>query len=225
MRLGPLWFGVVGVLVRCETELSKDVKPTLVLWLPPTSVESTGQTGHVVRWKDKSGGGYVFAPLSQAQQKAAQTRWHSAVTKQRSRADITASPLPDGVEDSYGATMGSRGAVRFPAPLIADKLQLRDGITCFFVLTPFWLHDGDQAVGQRFFGHYPFGQFRFHDRRLGFKTESGDLLHSYTGLKEGETIVAAYRFDGPPPFRRLPSFRATARRVGRGRGGLMDPLA
>jgi len=185
----PVLLCVAGAL----DDLSPEVKPTLVLWLAPTSVDAT-RTGHVVRWRDASGGKYVFAPLSSAQHKAAHARWRTAVSKQRARA---AAAPPDGVEDAFAAAVrpGS-GAVAFPAPLIASSLQLRDGITCFFVVTPRWLHEGDQAVGQRFFGHYPFGQFRFHDGRLGFKTEAGDVLHSYGGLRDGEALVAAYRFDG-----------------------------
>ena len=49
-------------------------------------------------------------------------------------------------------------------------------MSIFLVIKPQWLENGDQAVGQRFMGHYPFGQLRFHDRRVGLKTRSGEYL-------------------------------------------------
>ena len=43
-------------------------------------------------------------------------------------------------------------------------------MTFFFVIKPAFLEHGDQAVGQRFMGHYPYGQLRFHDGHVALKT-------------------------------------------------------
>lgn len=173
--------------------LDAETRPNLVLWLSAeTGVEESATSKTVLRWRDQSGGNYVFAPLSPAQHRAAAARWKIAVTRQEGR--VLSEDVGTAMQ-FVSARRQKKTSVTFPAPLIANRLQLRDGITAFFVLTPTLLREGDQAIGQRFFGHYPFGQFRLHDRRLGFKTESGDHVHS-TEISQGETILAVYRFDG-----------------------------
>lgn len=73
--------------------------------------------------------------------------------------------------------------------------QLQDQATIFIVLSPSFLENGDQAPGQRFLGHYPQGQLRFHDGHLGLKTEAGDYLLKGQ-VKENQWMIAAYRFEG-----------------------------
>jgi hypothetical protein len=183
-----------GARSHPQAALAPEVRPSLVLWLSPASVEAARASRAVARWRDESGGGYVFAPLTAAQQQAAGLRWRTAVARQRAVLAPDDSP-PARAAGAFVASAAPGGGVRFPAPLVASALQLRDGVTCFFVLTPAWLRDGDRAVGQRFFGHYPLGQFRFHDRRVAFRTAAGDISHSKV-LESGTKLVVAYRLDG-----------------------------
>ena len=92
VRFGLPW--VLVAVAASTSDLSTDVTPTLVLWLAPTTIDATRQSGHVVRWRDESGGGYVFTPLTAAQHKAASTRWRTAVVKQRSRGGAGGDPAP-----------------------------------------------------------------------------------------------------------------------------------
>ena len=188
------WILAAAAGARSQPALAPEVRPSLVLWLSPASVEAARASRAVARWRDESGGGYVFAPLTAAQQQAAGLRWRTAVERQRAALPPDDAP-PTRAAGVFAASAAPGGGVRFPAPLVASALQLRDGVTCFFVLTPAWLRDGDRAVGQRFFGHYPLGQFRFHDRRVAFRTAAGDVRHSKV-LESGTKLVAAYRLDG-----------------------------
>ncbi|KAJ1454243.1 hypothetical protein M885DRAFT_522050 [Pelagophyceae sp. CCMP2097] len=216
---------VTLAFLRCEgagRALDPSVQPNLVLWLTADrGVEVTAATQTVLRWTDQSGGGYVFAPLAAAQHRAASARFYAAVSKQRQRQQLRDASPPADVAQGFAARLDTAAkAVTFPAPLVANDVQLRDGVTAFFVLRPKWLEDGDQAVGQRFFGHYPYGQFRFHDGRLAFKTEGGDYVHSADDIAQNELVVAAYRFDGDVaisldglPFERIESPRRGGHRA------------
>lgn len=200
MLLALLWSNIVGLkdaAVVGQT-LHAHIQPNLVLWLDAhVGVDITPGSKSVLRWRDQSGGNYIFAPLSPAQHRAASARWKTAITRIRERASNRVSESPSDLLHFIAARKAEdKGAIRFPAPLIGNDVQLRDGITAFFVLTPNLLESGDQAIGQRFFGHYPYGQFRFHNGRLAFKTENGDHVHSSEDVTEGDTILAAYRFDG-----------------------------
>lgn len=195
-----LWSTIVGLkdTVVVGQALRANIQPNLVLWLDAdVGVDVTPGSKRVLRWRDQSGGNYIFTPLSPAQHRAASARWKTAITRTRGRDSNGISQAPGDLLHFIAARKAEgKTAVTFPAPLIANDVQLRDGITAFFVLTPSLLQSGDQAIGQRFFGHYPYGQFRFHNGRLAFKTENGDHVHSSEDVTEGETILAAYRFDG-----------------------------
>ena len=180
-------FVLMFLLVAQGQELGTKMRPNLVLWLDAEEVETTSSRA-VLEWRDRSGGGYKFAPLSAAQYRGASARWKVAVGRQRRRGTA-----PTAV---YDVARREDSAVVFPAPLIANNLQLRDGITAFFVLTPTWLQDGDQALGQRFFGHYPFGQFRFRDQKLAFRSDVDHVYSVTDDIKERIPVIAAYRFDG-----------------------------
>ena len=105
--------------------------------------------------------------------------------------------------------------VSFPSSLHSNQpVQLADGMTIFVALRPTWLSKkGNVVPGQRFFGHYPYGQFRFIEESLSFKTYSGDYLlplkenmnrsqatiSTKTNVKEGinaeQFLLAGFRFD------------------------------
>jgi len=67
-------------------------------------------------------------------------------------------------------------AVAFPCSLSCENFQLSPALTLFFVIKPLAFEPGDQAVGQRFFGHYPFGQFRFRDGRIALRGDSSEYV-------------------------------------------------
>lgn len=71
-------------------------------------------------------------------------------------------------------------AVAFPCALACTDLQLSSASTLFFVIKPLAFEPGDQAVGQRFFGHYPFGQFRFRDGRVALRSDASECAELNT---------------------------------------------
>ena len=77
------WILAAAAGARSQPALAPEVRPSLVLWLSPASVEAARASRAVARWRDESGGGYVFAPLTAAQQQAAGLRWRTAVERQR----------------------------------------------------------------------------------------------------------------------------------------------
>lgn len=184
--------------VVCGQVLDARTRPNLVLWLnAEAGVQISPGSRTVLQWRDQSGGNYVFTPLSPAQHRAASARWNTALARQQGRLRAGENGHPDAAMRFIAAHKDDgKNVITFPAPLVANSLQLRDGITAFFVLKPIRLREGDQALGQRFFGHYPYGQFRFHDGRLAFRTDNGDHVYSSDDVIEGETLLAAYRFDG-----------------------------
>ncbi|OQR92549.1 hypothetical protein ACHHYP_03517 [Achlya hypogyna] len=81
-----------------------------------------------------------------------------------------------------------------PLALSPSRALLRDHMTLFFVLSPATFA---QTSPQTFFGHTPYGQFRFHAQRASFFsagefTEAEDV----DGLSPGAFAVLVYRLDG-----------------------------
>jgi len=61
----------------------------------------------------------------------------------------------------------------FISPLTSRDTQM---LTAFFVLKPAWFGQGSHAPGQRFFGHFPSGQFRFLNGQASFNSFGADYL-------------------------------------------------
>ncbi|GBG25861.1 Hypothetical Protein FCC1311_020802 [Hondaea fermentalgiana] len=90
--------------------------------------------------------------------------------------------------------------VEFPCALESSKLKLTDEATLFFVLRPEAFLFGQWARGQRFFGHYPHGQFRFVDASPSFYS-GGDRKLQRHALKseiraQHGLILLKYRLAG-----------------------------
>ncbi|CAM9817825.1 unnamed protein product, partial [Phaeothamnion confervicola] len=98
--------------------------------------------------------------------------------------------------------------------MVGDGVELRDRMTAFFVLSPSLIGSGpkggsnsggDHAAGQRFFGTYPVGQFRFLDGRPSLHLRNGDAVvppppaggsEKANALAAGSPVLLAYRLDG-----------------------------
>ena len=118
----------------------------VLLWLDAHSGVSTGTKGEVRSWTDKSRNQYVFLPTSSGAHNTLGQSEHS-------------SEGPE-LENFDGISM-----IKFHCALENSDAKLEPESTLFFVLKPdldaFSL--GSLPQGQRFFGHYPDGQFRFSD--------------------------------------------------------------
>jgi hypothetical protein len=64
----------------------------------------------------------------------------------------------------------------FPCSLQNGQLKLSDGMTIIFVMEVDEFVFGSTALGQRFFGTHPDGQFRFADGAPGFYSSNRDHI-------------------------------------------------
>jgi hypothetical protein len=124
-----------------------------------------------------------------------------------------------------GGGGGGGGSVEFPCGLVASGFQLAAGMTLYFLVAPLAFEPGDQAAGQRFFGHYPFGQLRFRDGRVALRSDSAEYvlrLPAGGGVVAGAWNLVAYRVlvDGPPEasLGGAPFAAMTPLALGRGEG-------
>ncbi len=197
--------------------LSEPLKVKVALWLrADAGVGLDKANGAVVaHWKDVTSpgasGGVArdFEPLEPTRLAMQVRKFREQIERDREASrDSGKPPPPDDAETELDATQGratleptgapgDMPAIHFGCSLTSRGVQLRTGVSALFAVAPEWLHDGDQIGGQRFFGHYPFGQLRFHDRKVSFKTDSGDHLleGSRAGeLQNGAWVIVSYRF-------------------------------
>lgn len=182
--------------------------------------------GQVVSWRDikPHGIAHDFVALPQGQERFAADKLKDQITRyiMRARIDGRYVGMMEYQEQFAGGSgMGSRSminahlqtharlskrledrpaaSVTFPCGLVAHNMQLHDEMTVFFVLKPHVFEPGDQAIGQRFFGHYPYGQLRFNSGRVAFKSEQAEyVLDGGPPLHANEWVLVAYRFSGRP---------------------------
>ena len=197
-----------------EPSLPLALQERLMLWLTAATVEVDPVTAAVVRWRNVAPGkepsARDFSRIGAGQQRFSMDKAKGRLQQSvRARPDEPVSPLARAFVASDGSARfkrggGGGGSVEFPCGLVANGFQLEAGMTLYFVMKPVALEAGDQAVGQRFFGHYPFGQFRFRDGRVAQRSDSAEyVLRASSGESNPEAgawNLVAYRVlvDGPP---------------------------
>jgi hypothetical protein len=181
-----------------------------------------GLTGVVDRWRDvkPTGEGHDFVRIDAKQERQAYDK--ATVRLQQAR---SATALVRAFVEGSGSPrlhLSGRGSVAFPCGLVAAGLELRAGMTLFFVIRPVAFEAGDQAVGQRFFGTYPSGQFRFRDGHVALRSDSAEYVLSGMEPVASEWNLVAYRLGpddapeaaiGGAPLRPMGALRGGARPV------------
>lgn len=131
-----------------NSDFTSSTQSKLILWLTGDSIE-TDRVGSVIRWKDTSGQRHDFTRLSSTQTK-------TSIDKIMERLQWAQTDAVKLAYSSPGIPQKKTG-VSFPCGLVSSEWQLSVGMSAFFVLKPAGFSVGDQAAGQRFFGHYPSG--------------------------------------------------------------------
>lgn len=83
--------------------------------------------------------------------------------------------------------------------MILKDFQLRNGMSLFFVIKPVAFEPGDQAMGQRFFGHYPSGQFRFRDGHVAIKSGTSEFMLRNVATPGAWNLIAYRLGNGVAP--------------------------
>jgi hypothetical protein len=180
--------------------LSGELEQMSSLWLRDSGVEFLDAGGAVSAWTDVKGR-HEFAPIAADK---------SRLLLQRVVARLRGGPSSKGLADTIlssdgrpryrpGLSVDARpGSVSFPCGLVSRDLRLTGGMTVYLVLKPETLEFGGQAAGQRFFGHYPFGQMRFRDGLVAVRSDGGEYVLPNPAPAAGTWNLVAYRFGNVP---------------------------
>jgi len=198
-------------------ELDAAVEGKLLLWLRAEEGVEVGRDSGMVRaWHDSKPQGIAhdFVPLPDGQRRFALGKLEDQVARASRRGhaglgrQFSASVREDGGQATLRHTGGSAGdvgggegpraSVHFPCGLVCRHLQLHDQMTLFLVLRPDFFEAGDQAIGQRFFGHFPYGQLRFNDGMVAFRTDMNEFVLDAAHPIAGDWMILGFRFSGRP---------------------------
>ena len=161
-----------------RNSLSGELEQMSSLWLRDSGVEFLDAGGAVSAWTDVKGR-HEFAPIAADK---------SRLLLQRVVARLRGGPSSKGLADTIlssdgrpryrpGLSVDARpGSVSFPCGLVSRDLRLSGGVTVYLVIKPEMFEFGGQAVGQRFFGHYPFGQMRFRDGLVAVRSDGAEYV-------------------------------------------------
>eukprot|EP00639_Heterosigma_akashiwo_P014973 CAMPEP_0206368636 /NCGR_PEP_ID=MMETSP0294-20121207/4785_1 /ASSEMBLY_ACC=CAM_ASM_000327 /TAXON_ID=39354 /ORGANISM="Heterosigma akashiwo, Strain CCMP2393" /LENGTH=709 /DNA_ID=CAMNT_0053815169 /DNA_START=126 /DNA_END=2251 /DNA_ORIENTATION=+ len=211
--------GALEARQRANLELGQHGLPVPLLnkmtaWFRPEEGldinTSEGNKNLVRAWRDSSPTEpkYEFKPFDShraAQMTSQYLRTIKKAIETKTKKNNPDDPPPP--EELLGVEMGPLAVevgdfqvVQFPCGMVASEgLNLRDRSTLFLVLAPGYLERGrgvTASVAQRFFGHYPNGQLRFHEGHVSIKTYGGDLfLRQEVPLEEMHFLIASYRFN------------------------------
>lgn len=194
--------------------LPRGLEDDVALWLKDSGVVH-GAGNSVSAWADVKGR-HRFNRIPPAKSHELLRRMTERFKKNSTVfASVQAALSSDGSPRHNDATPASRGSVSFPCGLTSRDFRIRLGMTIYIVLRPSVFGSGDQASGQRFFGHYPYGQMRFSDGQVAIRSEGGEYILPHQRPKAGAWNIVAYRF-GNAPEAALNDTRFSAMRPTRG---------
>ena len=207
------------VVAAQRSALPEDLEDDVVLWLKDSGVIH-GPDGTVSAWADVKGR-HQFNHIAPAKSHELLRRMTERLqqnstffTSVQAALNSDGSPRhPQGHRNGDKRT--SPGSVSFPCSLSSRDFRMRLGMTLYIVLRPSVFGSGDQASGQRFFGHYPYGQMRFSDGHVAIRSEGGEYILPYQRPRAGAWNIVAYRF-GDVPEAALNDARFSAMRPTRG---------
>ena len=183
--------------------------PRPSLWLRgDAGVVTSDSNDRVSEWKDQSFSSHMCVSSTSSQQQKQPSRpgefhlrhssRHRNVHKQQQQQQQESSSK-DQPHLVLSTNTNIPDSIEFPCTMHCPTVRLNDRTTSFFTIMPQSLDSGVHVEGQRFFGTYPEGQFRFVDGDAAFYAQESGVHKSTTttttSIHPGRWNLVTYRFD------------------------------